>query len=349
MSVLLLFMFIALGFSFLCSIAEAVMLSVTPAYIELLRQEGHLAGDLLFKLKANINRALAAILTLNTIAHTMGAAGVGAQAAIVFGDAYVGLISAILTLLILIFSEIIPKILGAHYWRKLAPATAYGLRILIVLLHPFVILSEKLVQGLPNTKHKSGFSRSEFAAMAKLSFSEGQLAERESNILTNLLHLQETQIRDVMTPCTVLFSLADNLLVDEFFHKYNHIRFSRIPIFDGNNPEHMLGFVLRSDLLLAQARGNGGHPLNDYCREMGVLSKTDYLSEAFDVFLQRRAQIILILGEYGEIAGILTLEDLFETLLGLEIVDENDKNVDMRKLARRLWKRRAKKMGLEID
>ena len=349
MFLLILFISIALSFSFLCSVIEAVILSVTPAYIELLKKEEHPAGELLYRLKANINPALAAILTLNTIAHTMGAAGAGAQAAVIFGDAYVGLISAVLTLLILIFSEIIPKTLGAYYWRTLAPATAYVLRVLIWLLYPFVKLSEKLVQGLPVSEHRNSFSRSEFAAMAELSVKEGELDEQESKILINLLLLRETKVKDVMTPCTVLFSLADSLLVDEFFHKYDHMRFSRIPIFNNSDQEQMLGFVLRCDLLLAQARGNGAHPLRNYCRDMGALSKNDSLSQAFDSFLQQRAQIILILGEYGEIAGILTLEDLFETLLGLEIVDENDKTVDMQKLARRLWKRRAKKMGLDID
>ncbi len=349
MFLLIVFIVIALGISFLCSIAEAVILSVTSAHIELLKKEGHRAGKLLSDLKADINRALAAILTLNTIAHTMGAAGAGAQAASLFGDTYVGIISAVLTLLILIFSEIIPKTLGANYWRTLAPATAYMLRFLIWLLYPFVKLSEKLVQGLPESSQTDSFSRREFAAMAELSVKEGKLAEQESVILTNLLLLRETKVEDVMTPRTVLFSLADNLSVNEFFHKYDHIRFSRIPVFDNNDKEHILGFVLRCDLLLAKARGNEALPLKHYCREITAFPETASLSQAFDQFLTQRAQIMLIMGEYGEIAGILTLEDLFETLLGLEIVDESDKTVDMQKLARRLWKRRAKKMGLKLE
>ena len=348
MLLLITYVIIALGFSFLCSIAEAVILSVTTPYITLMQQRGRRAGTLLAALKQDLNSTLAAILTLNTIAHTVGAAGAGAQAAEVFGNAYVGVASGILTLLILVFSEIIPKTLGAHYWKQLAPATAYALRGLIWILYPFVKLSELLTKGLTHGPGLTGFNREELAAMAELSAEEGQLEQQETMILKNLLRLRDTRVTDAMTPRTVIFSLPENISVEEFFWKYGSERFSRIPIY-GEEPGHLNGFVLRSDLLLAQARGNTDTRLSTYRREISALPVSSTLSQAFDEFLRQRAHIMIIVDEYGGIAGILTLEDILETLLGLEIVDEGDANTDMQKLARRLWKKRARAMGLEIE
>ena len=348
MLLLITYVIIALGFSFLCSIAEAVILSVTTPYITLMQQQGRRAGTLLAALKQDLNSTLAAILTLNTIAHTVGAAGAGAQAAEVFGNAYVGVASGILTLLILVFSEIIPKTLGAHYWKQLAPATAYALRGLIWILYPFVKLSELLTRGLTHGPGLTGFNREELAAMAELSAEEGQLEQQETMILKNLLRLRDSRVTDAMTPRTVIFSLPENISVEEFFWKYGSERFSRIPIY-GEEPGHLNGFVLRSDLLLAQARGNTDTRLSTYRREISALPVSSTLSQAFDEFLRQRAHIMIIVDEYGGIAGILTLEDILETLLGLEIVDEGDANTDMQKLARRLWKKRARAMGLEIE
>jgi CBS domain containing-hemolysin-like protein len=348
MLLLVTYVIIALGFSFLCSIAEAVILSVTTPYITLMQQRGRRAGILLTALKQDLNSTLAAILTLNTIAHTVGAAGAGAQAAKVFGNAYVGVASGVLTLLILVFSEIIPKSLGAHYWKQLAPATAYALRGLIWILYPFVKLSELLTRGLTHGPGLTGFNREELAAMAELSAEEGQLEQQETMILKNLLRLRDSRVTDAMTPRTVIFSLPENISVEEFFWKYGSERFSRIPIY-GEEPGHLNGFVLRSDLLLAQARGNTDTRLSTYRREISALPVSSTLSQAFDEFLRQRAHIMIIVDEYGGIAGILTLEDILETLLGLEIVDEGDANTDMQKLARRLWKKRARAMGLEIE
>lgn len=341
-------MLIALGFSFFCSIAEAVLLSCTTAYISLLEQDKKRSGILLRKLKEDINSPLAAILTLNTIAHTVGAAGVGAQAVKAFGSAYLGIASAILTLLILIFSEIIPKTLGAHYWRRLAPPTAYSLKILITALYPFVKLTEILTRSLAYEPTLKGFSREEFAAMAELTTQEGQLAKQESTIVKNLLLLRETNVKSAMTPSTVVFSLAEDMRIEEFFQKYENVRFSRIPIFS-EDQEAVSGFVLRNDLLLAKAQGHTKNKVKEYKREIYTVLASMKLTKAFDVFLRQRSHIMLIVDEYGGMKGILTLEDVLETLLGLEIVDESDKTVDMQKLARRLWKTRAKKLGLNIN
>ena len=343
MILLIVYVVIALGFSFLCSIAEAVLLSVSNAHIALMEAEDHPAAKLLKELKDDVNKPLAAILTLNTIAHTVGAAGAGAQAAAVFGNTYVAIISAVLTLLILVFSEIIPKTLGAYYWKTLAPITAYTLRVLIWVLYPFVKLSQKLTSGMVEGSGLSGFSRAEFSAMVDLSAQEGQLGHRESAMLKNLLLLNNVSVEEIMTPRTVIFSLPENITVEAFFHKHKELRFSRIPIFSDGHPEKIEGFVLRNDLLLAQSRGNGINPLTTYCREMPAILETTSVAEALEKFMRFSAQMMLIVDEYGGVEGLVTLEDIFETMLGLEIVDENDKTVDMQQLALKIARRRREK------
>ena len=345
MTLLIAYVAIALLFSFLCSILEAVLLSVTTAHINVLEQEKQSAGPLLRELKGDINKPLAAILTLNTIAHTVGAVGAGAQAVVVFGDKWVGLISAALTLMILIFSEIIPKTLGATYWRPLATVTAYGLKFLMRVLYPFVLLSELLTRRLSRDVKIEGFSRKEFAAMADLGEQEGQLEERESRILKNMFLLHETKVTDVMTPRPVVFSLPEALTVSEYFDKHFDSRFSRIPVYRDND-ETFTGFVLKDDLLLAQARNNTDSILEIYRRELHTLSDKSSLSDAFDEVLHQREHIMVIIDEYGGMEGILTMEDVLETLLGLEIMDESDKTADMQQYARRMWKKRALAMGV---
>ncbi len=348
MLLLLIYIFIALGFSFLCSIAEAVLLSVTTPYIALLESQKKPSAAKLRRLKDDINKPLAAILTLNTIAHTVGAAGAGAQATKVFGSAYLGIASAILTLLILVFSEIIPKTLGAHYWRQLAPLTAHILRLLILALYPFVKLTELMTRNLTEGPTLRGINRKELMALAELSGREGALAAKESLIMQNLLRLRETPAQAAMTPRTVVFSISHKLTVGEYFARHESKPFSRIPIYQGD-VENITGFVLRGDLLLAKARGQTERDVAEFTRDMPkILARMD-LSHAFDRFLKERIHIMLVIDEYGGFSGILTLEDVIETLLGLEIVDEFDDTEDMQALARELWKRRASKLGIDID
>jgi len=344
MTLLIIYVVVAVGFSFLCSILEAVLLSVTIAHISVLEQEGNTSGPLLRELKSDINKPLAAILTLNTIAHTVGAVGAGAQAVAVFGSNWVGLISAILTLMILVFSEIIPKTLGATYWRAMAGVTAHGLKLLIRVLYPFVMLSELLTRGISPDMKVEGFNRKEFAAMAELGEQEGQLEERESRILKNIFLLDETMVTAVMTPRPVVFSLPESLTVQEYFDTHYDSRFSRIPVY-AEDDEMFTGFVLKDDLLLAQARNNTDSTLNTYRRDLYTLSDKSLLSDAFDEVLHQRAHIMVIVDEYGGMEGIITMEDILETLLGFEIMDESDKAADMQEYARRMWKKRAQKMG----
>lgn len=343
MILLLIFVLLSIIVSFLCSIAEAVLLSVTSGFVELKSTEGYRFAKILKTLKQDINKPLAAILTLNTIAHTVGAAGAGAQAMAIFGDVYFSLFSALLTLLILFFSEIIPKTIGALYWRELAPYIAAPLKWLVYLLYPFVITAESVTRSFSEKAAPLGLSRREFVAMAELTAKDGQLAKHEFSTLKNLLLLKELTIKDAMTPRTVVFSLSQTLTVGHFFHKYDHIRFSRIPIYK-DKIDNVVGFILRSDVLLAQARGNTGKPLKDYCRSMPALLPTMSLSHAFNELIKAKAHMLLVVSEYGHIEGILTLEDVLETLLGLEIVDEGDKTEDMQVLAKKLGRKRAKNM-----
>jgi CBS domain containing-hemolysin-like protein len=347
---ILLFVYIgcALGFSFLCSIAEAVMLSATLPYIVSLEKDGKKAGPVLRKLKDDINTPLSAILTLNTIAHTVGAAGAGAQAALVFGNQYVGLISAVLTLLILVFSEIIPKTLGAHYWRTLAPITAYTLKGLIIILYPFVWMSKLLTKGMTEGPTLSGFSREEFSAIAELGEQEGQIDNREMHILRNVFQLSELPITSIMTPRRVIFALAEHTSIETFTSQHEHEPFSRVILFD-REPDNVTGFVLRSDLLLAHAQGKQHQLLRNHMRDLPAVPETISVLRAFDEMLTLNSHILLVVDEYGVVEGIVTQEDIFETLLGIEITDEVDKTADLQQLARRFGRIKAKAMGLDKE
>jgi len=343
MFLLLLYIFIALGFSFICSIAEAVILSISSAYISVLEKSGHPSGALLKKQVSDINRPLAAILSLNTIAHTMGAAGAGAQAAVVFGDAYLGIASAVLTLLILVFSEIIPKTLGATYWRQLAPSTAYFLKYLMIVLWPLVHMAQKMTSRMHDESPLVGLNRDELLAMTALSLEEGQIAAREATVMQNLLSLKQLKVRQAMTHRTVVFSLPDTMTIAQFLDKHADVSFSRIPVYEDDDPEKVSGYVLKSDLLLAYARGNADKELKTYQKDMVTILSSMSLAKAFAPLHSQRGNMLLIVDEYGGLEGVLTVEDLVESLFGIDIIDESDQVVSMRKLARILAKRREKK------
>jgi CBS domain containing-hemolysin-like protein len=318
-----------------------VLLSVTPGYIAVLEQEDRPSGRRLRELKENINRPLAAILTLNTIAHTVGAAGAGAQALVLFGNAALGIASAIMTLLILVLSEIIPKTLGAHYWEKLAPVTATFCRILVWLLYPFVKLSEYLTNSMTKEQVLTGFNRDELAALAEQGWQDGQLAKKESLFMGKLLSMHNTKVSDAITPSTVVFSIPDNISIHQYFQEYGHEQFSRIPVYS-DSPQNITGFVLRVDLLTTLIRGENDKPVSDFIREITTIPGELPILNSIDKLLYQRAHIMLVVDEYGSVLGILTLEDVLETILGLEIVDESDSITDMQELARRFWRLRQK-------
>lgn len=347
MTLLFVYLALALGVSFLCSILEAVLLSITPSYISMHEQRGTRAGSRLRQLKSDIDRPLSALLSLNTVAHTIGAAGVGAQAQVVFGSAYVTAASAILTLLILVLSEIIPKTLGASYWRELAPSAAVILRALIVALYPLVALSLGITRLLAR-EPATTFSREEFGAMAEQGAQEGVFRDEESRIFRNLLRFGSLHVRDILTPRVVMTALPEDDTVGSAFARLRSRRFSRLPVYR-DDPENVTGFVLLNEILLAVAEDRHEQPLTELRRDIFKVPETLPLHALFRGLLERREHIALAVDEYGGVVGLATMEDIVETLLGLEIMDEHDRIEDMRKLARRRWLQRARALGLVDD
>lgn len=347
---LIVYVLLALVFSFLCSVSEAVILSIMPPFIEGLKEEKPRLAARLWNLKVdNVDRSLAAILTLNTIAHTVGAIGAGAKATVVFGNAFFGLFSAIMTLMILFLSEIIPKTLGAVYWRGLAGMTALFVQWLIWVLYPLILISEVLTRWLARGDKAHSFSRDEFIAMANMGEQAGQLKEDESRIIRNLFMLDKVTAEDIMTPRPVIEAFQEDMTVAEAAEQTADIPFSRLPIF-GENRDDITGFVLKDDILLYHAQGQSEVTLDKLQRDIPSVPETMPLRKLLEFLLeQRRSHIALVVDEYGGTEGLVTLEDAVETLLGMEIVDEVDENVDMQVLARNRWKKRAREMGINPD
>lgn len=340
---------LALGFSFLCSIAEAVLLSVTPSYIESLRLKHPKRAKRLRTLKLeNVDRSLAAILTLNTIAHTVGAILSGAKATVVFGSAWFGVFSAVMTLMILFLSEIVPKTLGAVYWKQLVGPSTIFIHSLIWMLYPMVWLSEHLTQWISGGKKGHTFSREELISMTRIGEASGNMPKSESRILKNLFRLGTLTAQDIMTPRTVIASLPEDVTLAVALENVTDHPFSRIPLYV-DDKDQISSFVLRDDVLMGNACGKGADPISSIHRKMTKVPDSISLTELFEFFLKERQHIAIVLDEYGGTKGLVTLEDLVETLIGTEIIDETDAVTDMRALARQRWKKRAKSMGLDFD
>ena len=348
MILLILYVLLALGVSFACSVMEATLLSVTPGYIGALERKDHPAAGQLRELKEEIERPLAAILTLNTIAHTVGAAGAGAQAAVVFGSAWVGLFSAVLTFLILVLSEIIPKTLGASYWRRIAPPVARMLPALVWLVWPLVILSLWLDRHLSRGEKAASVSREEIAAMAEEGRRVGVVRESESQILERLFLFSDLRAHDIMTPRTVVFALPERATLEEVLEEHDALPFSRIPLYR-EEPDELEGYVLKDELLRRAASGEGDTRLAELRRGFLVVPESLALPDLFERLVDEGELISLVLSEHGAVEGIVTMEDVIETILGREIVDEADSAEDMRELARRRWRRRVERMGIDIE
>lgn len=348
MGLLIFYVALALVVSFLCSILEAVLLSITPSHVAVLEREGNSAAEGVKALKADIEKPLSAILTLNTIAHTVGAAGAGAQAAIVFGSEALGIFSAVLTLAILILTEIIPKTLGAQYWRPLTPLVTRVLRGLVLIMTPVVWFLRLITRAISRGEKDHGVSRDEIAAMADLGHQSGSVDAAESRILKSLFRFRSLRARDIMTPRTVLFHFQQDQTVGEVLGAHPHIRFSRIPIY-GSNRDDMAGYILKDELLLYGARDQLNVPLRKLQRSFVVVPDGLALPQLFERLLDEGEHIALVVDEYGGVAGIVSMEDIVETLLGLEIVDEADATTDMQVLARERWSQRARALGLLDD
>lgn len=349
-SLLIVFFAVSIGFSFLCSMWEAVLLSISPSYARIQQQEGTAMGRHLAHFKENIDRPLAAILTLNTIAHTVGAIGVGNQAAAIWADTNpvltVFVVPVAMTLAILIFSEIIPKTIGATHWRRLVPFTVRSLLIIGWVLGPLVWLSQGITRWLKSSEQQSVLSRSDFLAMTDIVEAEGELEATESGIIRNLLQFSSVTARDVMTPRTVVFSAPEDTAIGAFHAANEPLRFSRIPLHAPGEPDHITGYVRKDDLFEALMDDEGGRAMAEFRRDIHTVSESHPIPDLFERFLDQREHIAVVIDVYGALAGIVTSEDVIETLLGMEIVDESDTSRDMQVLARRMWERRARKMGM---
>ena len=349
MGLLIFYALISILFSFLCSILEAAFLSFTPTYIKIKTKEGKKYARTLMKLKQDVDKPLIAILTVNTIAHTVGAILVGVQAEKTFGDGgnAVGIVSAVMTIAILVLSEIIPKTIGATYWQSLGSFTANALQILIFPLKYTGILYLLLLttRKIGKSTHGGTMSREEFMALTDTAEEEGVFEEQETAVIRNLLVFKSVKVKDVMTPFSVAITEDEDMTIEEFHENHKNLRFSRIPLYKERS-SNISGFVLKDDVLEEMINGLGSETLGSLKREILVTDSEKPIPELFELFIQKKAHIAVVADEYGNTVGLITMEDIIETLLGLEIMDESDNVADMQKLARQNWERRARRLGL---
>ncbi|MGB0895236.1 MAG: CNNM domain-containing protein [Parashewanella sp.] len=337
MLLLLIYIAIAIGVSFLCSILEAVLLSITPGYLANVTKQNMAFSQHLQRLKTDVDRPLASILTLNTIAHTIGAASAGAHATVVFGSEWLGVFSAVLTLGILFFSEIIPKTIGATYWRQLTPITTYLLVGLVWLLSPFVWLSSLVTKHFSHPQADNQL-RDELSAMADLAKQTGELAHSESKMFTNMLSLKHTTVNQVLTPRTMVFRVQDNLSVNDFLEQHGNSTFSRALVFH-NSSDNIVGFVHKLELYRYQQTNDADDSIGRVMRPIYVLFESISLAKALELMLTHHHQLAMVVDEYGTMQGVISLEDIFEHLIGEEIIDEADKIADLQQAAFERWEK----------
>ena len=341
MTLLFAYLAIAIGVSFLCSVLEAVLLSVSHGFVESQLLERPLRAQALKHVKDNLEESIASILILNTFAHTMGAAGVGAQAVKVFGAKWETLIAFLLTLAILYFSEIIPKTLGARFWRQLALPSALVIRWLVKLLFPLVWLSARMTRLFSRGERVTSVSREELAALAKLGAKHGELGPQESELLENMLQLRHTRTEQILTPRTVVCALDAEMTVGEALAELSEVSFTRVPVFE-ENLDTVIGKVLRPRIHEVEREGGEDRPLSEHITPLSRVSRELPVMRLLDLFIKRREHMFLVEDEYGQTAGIVTLEDALETLLGREIMDESDTVEDMQELARSRYRGRLR-------
>ena len=367
MTLLIIFATISIFFSFLCSILEAVLLSITPTFINLKKSEGLEYATQLETFKKDVDKPLIAILTINTVAHTVGAILVGVQAKVAYAEIYgteiktifgikitedvmVGIVSTVMTILILVASEIIPKTIGATYWKQLANFTSKALKVMIFPLKWTGILwtlqlTTKLIGG---KGHGSILSRESFLVMTEMAEKDGVFKENESKVIRNLLGFKEIKVNDVMTPRSVLEIADETQTIASFYNEHKKLRFSRIPVFS-ENPDSITGYFLKDNLLEAMINGNGEQSLASIKRDIIVTERELTIPDLFDKLIKEKEHIALVVDEYGSVSGIVSQEDVIETLLGLEIMDESDSVADLQAHARKSWENRAKRMGIIED
>jgi len=350
MATLLFFFILSIVISFFCSMWEAVILSITPSFISRMQNEKPRVGKTLLRMKDDIDRPLSAILTLNTIAHTVGAMGVGVQAGKLFGThqinifylemTYESIIAGAMTLAILILSEIIPKTIGANFWKQLTPFTVRSLEILLIFLAPFVWLSKWITRLVKTEKGRSVFSRADFAAMADAGLRSGALDREEKSIIQNLLRLEKIKVRDIMTPRSVIIMVDEKMTMKEIYEELKPMVFSRIPIYQ-EHPDNITGVILKDNLLENLAQDRHSVMAVELKRDVLFVEDNFTVAKLMDTLIVNREHLAMVADDFGSVVGLVTMEDLFETLLGLEIVDESDKVEDLQKLALERWKKRA--------
>ena len=336
---LILFLLGAMSISFLCSVLEAVLMSTPISYITMREEEGYVPAKKMKSFKQNSSRPIAAILSLNTIANTVGAAGVGRQATLVFGSEWFGLVSAVTTILILVFSEIVPKTIGTHGWRSLMGFATSAISVLIVIMFPFVWLIEKIQNLIAPKDNETAVSRDEVSAMANVAEEAGDLEEDENEIIQNVINLDEIKAYDVMTPRVVCAIASESMTLRDFFKDKIFKSHSRIPVYSDND-EYITGYILRMDVLQLVAEDKFDKTLSEIRRDIASFNEDTPMDKVWDEMLEHDEQISIVIDDYGSFQGILTLEDVIETIMGSEIVDERDSVRDMQQLALAQWKKR---------
>ena len=338
MGLLLIFMFGAMAISFLCSLLESVLLTTPISYISMKEEEGDRNAILFAKLKDNPDSPLTAILSLNTIANTVGAAGVGQEATLLFGSEWFGLVSAIMTLLILIFSEIIPKTIGSYHWKRLTWLSRI-MKGLMLLMYPVVWLVEKVRTPIAGDEPDNSISREEVSAMANMGEEEGVLDNSENKVIQNIMKLDDIKAYDVMTPRVVAAIAPEYMTLKQFYKQEELSHNSRIPVY-ADSPEFITGYILRYDVLENLAEDKFDTRLRSIKRKIAAFHEETTVSDIWESLLKTKDQIALIIDDYGCFQGIITLEDIIETILGMEIIDENDTITDMQQYARERWLKR---------
>ena len=339
---LLLDLALTVGISFLCSILEAVLMSTALSYISMREEEGYKSATLFKKYKTDIDRPIAAILAMNTIANTFGASLVGVLTTKAFGSAWVGWMSALTTLLILVCSEIIPKTIGTTKYRSLMGFTTRGISFLLVLMYPLVVLIRYIGSRFSSDEEEAAVSREEVSAMANVGEEEGVIDRSENKVIQNIIKLDNVKAYEAMTPRVVCSVAPESMTLKEYFEADEFEHHSRIPVY-AESPEYITGYILRDDALEDLAEDKFGKTLKELRRDVSFFNEETSLADIWEKLLKSREQMALIIDDYGCFEGILTLEDIIETIFGLEIMDEMDEVSDMQEYAKERWKKRQKR------
>jgi len=344
MTLLLVYIALTVGVSFLCSISEAAILSLNMSHVNIIKKEKPKAGALLEDLKSNMDVSISAILVFNTIANTLGAAGIGAEAANLFGMEFVFYVSIALTLLILFISEIIPKTIGAVYFKEVAPIVAYIIKFFVFFSYPLTKVTLFVTKQISKNSTHHLVTREELLETTLLVEDSGHIDEKESDVIENVLSLSKSKVSDILTPRSVVFALEKSMSIEEILKTEGIKKFSRIPVYEGSI-DNIIGDLLSKKVFQKAIKSKEGG-IEDLIDPLFSIHENIPVSYALDMFIKRKEHMFLVTDNYGQTEGIVTLEDCIETLLGLEIMDESDTTEDMRKLAKEKMKLKQKEQKI---